>query len=220
MSKWSQEAWEATKPVFAQIVQHPFLKQLTDGNLDREKFTFYIQQDSLYLAEFGRVLAGIAVKAPVSDHVAAFLSFAGDTMTVEKGMHATFLAGLDMANFKLSPSALLYTSYMVRQLQMAPLEVVVATVLPCFWIYKEVGDYILAQTRDIPQDDNPYKAWIDTYGGEEYAQAVNLAIEIADEMANATTAAIRQEMTEAFVTCSKLEWMFWDCAWHLEKWPV
>jgi thiaminase/transcriptional activator TenA len=89
--------------------------------------------------------------------------------------------------------------------------------LPCFWIYKRVGDHILEnQTRSA----NPYQQWIDTYGGNEFTEAVNLAIRICNEVAQTCTEQQRQSMTKAFILASKLEWMFWDSAWRMEQWPV
>jgi thiaminase/transcriptional activator TenA len=95
--------------------------------------------------------------------------------------------------------------------------VAVATVLPCFWVYKEVGDFILAGEKF---SGNPYQSWIDTYGGEEYGQAVVKAIAIADDLAARATAEVRAQMTAAFELCTKMEWMFWDSGWKKEAWPV
>lgn len=214
--KWSGEAWRAIRPVFQAITVHPFVSGLIDGSLARDKFLFYLSQDALYLDDFGKVLAGIALKCTGRSHTEDFLGFAKDTIMVERALHREYLGQLD-AMAKPSQSCLLYTSYMQRQMMLAPVEVIVATVLPCFWIYQEVGDYILAKH---PAPDNPYKMWIDTYDGEEYGQAVERAVAIADELTAGTTSAMRDRMTESFVLCSKMEWMFWDSAWRLEQWPV
>ena len=213
---WSAAARQAIAPIFDRIVAHPFITELMDGTLPREKFLFYLGQDALYLVDFGRTLAGIAAKCQKPEHTAAFLSFAGDTMAVEKILHESYLGSLDGLP-PMSPANLLYTSYLLRQLAVDSLGVAVAAVLPCFWIYKAVGDYILAGKTIA---GNPYQSWIDTYGGEEYGQAVEKALTIGDELAAQTNEAGRRVMTEAFVTCSRLEWMFWDSAYKLEKWEV
>ena len=215
MKTWSNEAWGAIAPVFEETIRHPFLTGLMGGGLAMEKFLFYLNQDALYLDDFGKVLAGIAVKSPDRKHVEDFLKFSGDTIAVERELHRSFLGQID-STAAASPACLLYTSFMHRQLALAPLEVAVATVLPCFWIYKAVGDFILAGE---PVKENPYQNWINTYGGDEYGQAVERAVAIADELAAETTAAVRAEMTAAFVLCSKMEWMFWGSAWRLEQWP-
>jgi thiaminase/transcriptional activator TenA len=92
----------------------------------------------------------------------------------------------------------------------------VAALLPCFWIYWEVGSHLLA----IARPDNPYQAWIDTYADEAFAQGVRKVIAISDRVAADATPAVRAQMLKAFVRASQLEWMFWDSAWRREAWPV
>lgn len=216
--KWSEKTWAEALPVYNKILTLPFIQQLIDGSLDKEKFLFYIQQDALYLAEYGKVLTAIASRLSKPGHIESFIHFAGDSVAVEKALHASFKDLLGGGNAaEPSPACLLYTSFLLRQLSIAPLEVVVASVLPCFWIYKEVGDYILANQV---KENNPYQSWIDTYGGDGFAESVQTAIAIADELAEACTPSQQEAMTKAYVTCSKMEWMFWDSAWRQETWPV
>lgn len=216
--KWSDEAWKAIEPVYKKIKELPFIKELMDGTLDNKKFIFYIRQDALYLADYGKVLTAIASKLSKPDHIEAFIHFAGESVAVEKALHESFLGVLDKkTKVSASPSCLLYTSYLMKQLANSPIEVALAAVLPCFWIYKEIGDYILAnQTKE----NNPYQSWIDTYGGEGFTESVKTAISICDEVAETCTDVQRNAMTEAFVMCSKMEWMFWDSAYKQEQWQI
>ncbi|MDR0574599.1 MAG: thiaminase II [Tannerella sp.] len=215
--KWSEKAWEAIWPIYKETLNLPFIQELVNGTLDKEKFTFYIQQDALYLSDYGRILTAIATKLTKSSHIEAFISFAGESIAVENVLHQTFCTELRARGKQTpSPSCLLYTSFLLRQLN-APLEVMTAAVLPCFRIYKEVGDYILANQTP---GNNPYQAWINTYGGDEYAQSVEKAVNVCDELAEKCTKEQQDAMTEAFVTCSKLEWMFWDSAYNLEQWKI
>ncbi len=216
--KWSEEAWNAAKPAYNRILELNFVRELMAGNLSRERFLFYVQQDALYLAGFGKALAGIAAKLDKAEHSRAFLGFAGDCMAVERALHESYLGEEGLPErLEPTPTCLLYTSYILKELHDAPLEVAMAAVLPCFWVYKEVGDHILARQN---RDNNPYQAWIDTYGGVEFADAVAKAIAICDEAAAACTPEQRRAMTRAYVLCTKMEWMFWDSAWKLEAWPV
>ena len=54
-----------------------------------------------------------------------------------------------------------------------------AALLPCFWIYAEVGRDIHARAAAA----NPYRAWIDTYAGEEFHAAVRAMIAATDDAA-------------------------------------
>lgn len=216
--KWSQQTWQNALPIYKKILQLPFIEELVQGTLPKEKFFFYLQQDAIYLADYGKVLATIAAKLSTPKHSEAFLRFAGDTIAVEKALHESFLKDTQTNNLtQASPACLLYTSYLLRQIAIAPIEVAVAAVLPCFWIYQEVGNYILSKQIKI---NNPYQSWIDTYGGEDFADAVTCAIAICDELAKQCTSSQKETMTQAFVMGSKFEWMFWNSAYHMQEWEI
>ena len=213
--KWSEKAWKAIEPIYEKTVTLPFIQELTNGTLDREKFIFYIQQDAMYLSDYGSVITGIASKLKDPAHTESFIRFAGDSIVVERALHESFIHGINEKDrLKPSPACLLYTSYLWRQLANAPIEVSVAAVLPCFWIYKAVGDYILANQTN---EENPYQTWINTYGGDDFSRSVSRAIEICDELAESCTESRQKEMLEAFVVCSKMEYLFWDSAHNLEQ---
>ena len=88
--------------------------------------------------------------------------------------------------------------------------------LPCFWIYAEVGRDIHSRAAAA----NPYQAWIDTYAGEEFHNAVRAMIAATDEAAEAASSSLRTRMHAAFARATQLEWMFWDSAFRLESWPI
>lgn len=214
--KWSEKAWEAAYPVYQKILEQPFIKELAAGTLSKEVFEFYLKQDDLYLAEYGRMLAGLASRMNKSEHAEAFMHFTKETMDVEKGMHDSFLKGLPKAK-EASPSCRLYTSFLLNTLYTKPIEVAVAAVLPCFWVYEQVGNHVL---RIQSGDNNPYQEWIDTYGGEEFVQSTRLALSIGDELAEQCTEKQQEAMTEAYVMCTRMEWQFWQSAYELEQWRI
>jgi len=47
---------------------------------------------------------------------------------------------------------------------------------------------------------------------------VKQAIALTDSVAEHTSAILQQRMREAFIYSSRLEWMFWDSAYRLERW--
>ncbi|MDR0394313.1 MAG: thiaminase II, partial [Tannerella sp.] len=54
--KWSEKAWDSIEPIYRKTLELPFIQELITGTLDREKFVFYIQQDSIYLSDYGKAL--------------------------------------------------------------------------------------------------------------------------------------------------------------------
>jgi thiaminase/transcriptional activator TenA len=212
--KFSDTCWEFSLAVYDEILKLPFILELEKGSLSNERFNFYIRQDAIYLKEFGRALAVIASKAEDKKHADAFLEFARTAVAVEQELHNSFLAD---AAANPSPSCLLYTSYMLKQAALEPPQIGVAAVLPCFWVYREVGDHILARGN---RENNPYQRWINTYGGEEYAAQVDIAISIFNELAENSAENLKNKMLETYMMSTKMEWLFWDSAYNMEKWSI
>lgn len=216
MSRWSDDAWKSVESVYGKTLELPFVKSLADGTLPMEKFMFYLRQDSLYLQTYFKVLSHIASRLGNGDYASAFIKFAADGVAVEQALHESFLKGCRPSPGEMSPACTLYTSVLKSQSYEA-VEVEAAAVLPCFWVYQRVGEEIY---RNGCNPDNPYKAWIETYADEAFAASTKLAIEICDDLADKASPEVREKMTEIFTMCARLEWMFWDSAWNLEKWKI
>lgn len=180
-----------------------------------DKFEFYLRQDRLYIDNYCRVLASIASRLGDMTQCSAFLDFAKDGVAVEKAMHCQFLKGKELDSDSMTPTCLLYTSVLNSCLS-ASVEVAAAAILPCFWIYLAVGRHIAY----IAKEDNPYAAWIATYSDPAFEASNERAIAICDVLADAATDAVRREMTRLFVLCSKMEWLFWDSAYNMERWKI
>jgi thiaminase/transcriptional activator TenA len=66
--------------------------------------------------------------------------------------------------------------------------------------------------------NNPYQAWIDTYSGEDFHQAVRNVITTIDQVAARCDADTLEKMHHAYTTAAKLEWLFWDSAYDQRQW--
>jgi thiaminase/transcriptional activator TenA len=208
--------WQAIEPIYQQILAHPFNQELAAGALSRARFQFYLQQDALYLTDFARALGLIAARSEGSEQVVSFLNFAIGAIVAERSLHESYFRLYEIQpETTYAPACFTYTRSLLASAALDPYEVAIAAVLPCFWIYREVGSAIYRTA----QPDNPYQQWIDTYAGEEFAQVVQQALDITDSIAQHTTETMRGKMTAAFVTSSRLEWLFWDSAYRLESWP-
>ena len=213
---WSENAWKQIEPIYKSIAGMPFIKELMSGTLDKEKFRFYIAQDSIYLKHFAKALALIAARADQVEDSLAFISFAENAIMVENALHESYFKAFGVTDKgDAQPACHHYIHFLKSTAALDAVEVGMAGVLPCFWIYKAVGDHILQHQSG---GNNPYQAWIDTYGGADFARAVAQAIAICDRVADTATEKTRSEMTAAFVTASRLEFDFWDGAYRLRTW--
>jgi thiaminase/transcriptional activator TenA len=94
--------------------------------------------------------------------------------------------------------------------------VLAAAVLPCFWLYQDVGTTIAKEGAP----NNFYQAWIDTYADEGFAAATQRMKAIVNAAAEAAGPSERGRMEAAFLRCAQHEWLFWDSAYHQKDWPV
>ena len=221
MSPFSADAWSRNLALYDATLALPFNAELAEGRLSLDRFRHYIVQDAKYLIAFGQALAVAAAKSDDPDHVVLFAGAAREAVVVERALHGDYFGrfGLDaaaVADAPLSPACHHYTSYLLATAFREPLPVIAAALLPCFWVYREVGLHIHA--RAAP--DNPYRAWIDTYAGDAFAAAVDAMIAAADALAETASATERSAMQAAFTRAMQLEWMFWDSAYRGERWPA
>lgn len=217
------KAWQHTLRLQQAIVEHPFNVALTDGTLDRERFTFYIVQDARYLVGFAQALAAAASRTAHADDAAFLAGSAQAALIEERRLHAGYLKefGLsesDASAVPTSPSCLAYTSFLRACALTEPYPVLVAAILPCFWVYQHVGSAILEATGGA--SDHPYHRWIETYADEEFAAAVLAARQLTDRVAAAADETTLAGMLAVFTRATEYEWLFWNSAWTLEQWPT
>jgi thiaminase/transcriptional activator TenA len=218
---FSRTAWDRNAPIYDIIRRMPFNAELAAGDLSEARFKHYITQDAHYLIGFGRALTLAAAKAPNPDRIVQFAKSAEGAIVVERALHGSFFQryGITADIFNatpLSPACHHYVSFLVATAHAEPYEVLLGALLPCFWIYAEVGRDIHSRAAA----DHPYRAWIDTYAGEEFHAAVRDVVAATDEAADSASPYLRKRMHTAFTRATQLEWVFWDSAYRLETWPV
>lgn len=214
--KWTDKTWTQIEPIYQKIIEMPFIEELQKGTLPLEKFQFYMGQDSFYLENFARSLALIGARAHRVSHALDFIRFAEGAIVVEKALHDSYFKefGLNQRG-SIEPTTHHYINFLKSTSALDQVEIAMAAVLPCFWIYQEVGDSIY---KNQLSEDNPYQKWIDTYAGKEFKELVIKAKNICDSVAENCTPQQQERMTQAFVEASKLEFMFWDSAYQLKTW--
>ena len=218
---WTTTLWNAVDPTYAAIVEHPFLAGLADGTLPRECFAYFLAQDAHYLRDYARALAIVGAKAPSHALAGMFGRHAAETVQVELALHGSLLPELGVSadaleSVAMSPTTTAYTSYLLATVYGGSFGEALAAVLPCYWIYQRVGDALLE--RGSP--DPGYQRWIDTYGGEVFAETVAEVLSVADETGAVLGDVERRRAGAHFVATTRYEWMFWDAAWRQETWPV
>jgi thiaminase/transcriptional activator TenA len=176
-----------------------------------------LQQDALYLADFSRALALTAARLTCNEQAHQFLQFSIEAISAEQDLHLTYLkknqSSLNLS-IEQSPACFMYTNYLLRMASIASVEEAVASLLPCFWVYRELGKKI----AKITIANNPYENWIKLYSGEQFESSVESAINVTNALSNVASEELKRKMISAFVRSTQLEWHFWESAYNQETW--
>ena len=213
---WSAQLWPLMEPIYAEILEHPFLTGLSDGTLRSETFAHYLVQDGHYLRDYARALAVIGTKAPTETDMAMLARHSVGAATAEPALHAGLLPQLGApADAGMTPTTRAYTSYLLATAYAGSFAEGLAAVLPCYWIYAQVGVALVANGSPNPH----YQRWIDTYAGTEFAVLVAEILELVDRVGPGLAEPERTRAHDHLVTATRYEWMFWDAAFRGERWP-
>lgn len=217
----SQELWESGAATYAEILRHPFLTGLTDGTLSKDAFRYFVIQDSHYLRAYARALSLVSARATDPSAVALFAGHASDAIAVEKELHVSLLQGLGLTAAAVDaagsgPTTTAYASYLLGVCATGTYAEALAAVLPCYWVYRDVGRELLARSSPDPL----YAQWIASYGSPEFDQVVKSVLAVTDGLGSDIGPSERTRCHEHFRVTTRYEWMFWDAAYHQLSWPV
>jgi thiaminase (transcriptional activator TenA) len=217
----SDVLWADMEPIYAAILEHPFVTGLVDGSLPREAFRHFLVQDAHYLRGYAKALAACAAKAPDEAVTAMFAGHAAEAITAEREMQASLLSELGLsveaaAREPVAPTTCAYVSYLMATVLGGSFAEAVGAILPCYWIYARVGDGLVE--RGSP--DRLYARWIGTYGGSEFQAVVDSVLAVTDRIGATLSEAELDRMRAHVTTTARYEWMFWDAGYRLETWPI
>lgn len=205
--------------IFPKIYGHQFNLKLYDGTLPATTFKFFLQQDKLYLCDFSEALAQLSTRfdgMKDTDKAEQFSALSRYVKAAELELHRDYLQDTHSVQFFKQPqpdtgkiqSIAQYTKYLLDTTNTASIEEAVACMLPCFWIYSELG-----KQMDIEKynDEHPYKKWIATYSDKEFLSKTIALLQTLEGLTNSVSCPQHQEkIIAAFTNSANFELMFFD----------
>ena len=77
--------------------------------------------------------------------------------------------------------------------------------LPCYWVYADVGRHLGELAAAAGPDEHPYADWLSTYADEGFQEAAGTARQLLDEAAREASPAVRARMREVFLEACAFE---------------
>lgn len=204
---WTAALWAAGGETWRQILDLPFVRALGDGTLDEDLFSFYLDQDALYLRDYSRALATLSARADTAEAQVHWAAGAHEAIAAESQLHEGWLANRARLGAP-SPITMGYTNFLRASAAGEDYVVGAAAILPCYWLYEEVGAVLSSQNHA----DHPYAEWLSMYGGEEFAADVARSLAEVERAFEAASPAQRVRAARAYLSACVYEREFFDQA--------
>lgn len=204
---WTAALWAAGGETWHQILDLPFVRALGEGTLDEDLFAFYLDQDALYLRDYSRALATLSARADTAEAQVHWAAGAHEAIAAESQLHEGWLANRARLGGP-SPITMGYTNFLRASAAGDDYVVGAAAILPCYWLYEEVGAVLSSQNHA----DHPYAEWLSMYGGEEFAADVARSLAEVERAFEAASPAQRVRAARAYLSACVYEREFFDQA--------
>lgn len=203
---WTRALWEAGKQTAAAIDDSMFVCALLDGSLSEREFSFYLGQDAHYLNGYSRALAALSARCDDAQDQLAWAQSSAECLTVEAELHRTWLGSRpEAAAVPPGPVTAAYTDFLLSRTLGGDRCVGAAAVLPCYWLYAQVG-------ATLPEVDHehPYAAWLETYRDPDFVTATRDALDRVERELAAASPATRAAAARAYLTACRHELEFFE----------
>lgn len=204
---WTAALWAAGGETWRQILDLPFVRALGDGTLDEDLFSFYLDQDALYLRDYSRALATLSARADTAKGQVHWAAGAHEAIAAESQLHEGWLANRARLGGP-SPITMGYTNFLRAFTAGEDYVVGAAAILPCYWLYEEVGAVLSLQNHE----GHPYADWLSLYGGEEFAADVARSLAEVEHAFEVASPAQRVRAAQAYLSACVYEREFFDQA--------
>lgn len=211
---------KASPDVWRPFVEHAFVGQLADGTLPEACFRHYLTQDYLFLIHFARAYGLAAFKADTLAELRAAGRGLAAIVDREMHLHVAYCAGwgLDeaaMAATEEADATIAYTRFVLeRGLAGDALDLAVA-LAPCIGGYAVIGRRLARDPR-TRIEGNPYRAWIETYAGDDYQAVAAEHVAQIDRLQRRRGGGNERwpDLLATFRRATRLERAFWDMGLH------
>lgn len=210
-------------PLWQRQFIHPFVVALGDGSLPQANFEFYIRQDALFLDVLTKTFAYAVTRTGNAAEMEQLGKYLLHTLQVEEELHRHYARQFgvtpeEMAATPMAPTNYAYTRHLLAIAATETLPAIITAILPCAWIYAEVGQYIHHSTPPTPE--HPYFDWLATYASPDFDAVGNWLRACLDNYAPHLTSQEETHLQEIFLLGVRYEWLFWEMAWRQEQWPA
>lgn len=219
--KTSEKLLNAVFEIWKNYNNHPFVLGIQNGNLDIEKFKYYVIQDFMYLINYTKVFAIGVAKSKSIETMQLFANYTHVLACNELNLHRKYMSELDISQERIKKIRIEIdnASYCAYMLNIAytdeEVEILVA-ILSCACSYEVIAKKILANNPKAIEH-KIFGSWIKTYSSDDYAAHNEKLIDAMDNLSQNYDSDRLRHLIEIFIYCSEYEMKFWDFSWQYKN---
>ena len=199
-------------------MNHPFIRGLGNGTLDRLKFENYLIQDSLYLKDYGKVYAHVFLLTNNIADLQFLHTCMGVVIADETNMHTKYLQDYDLDVYKVDHLELKaanrnYLDYMLSFTKGGDVKEIFMAVLPCTLTYEYIGK-TLKEEAGKGIEDNYYGPWIESYAGADFEDFSVRSLEFIDGICEGIDEEEKEKLINIYLKSCEYEMKFWDMSYE------
>lgn len=202
------------KPHWESYVNHEFVRQVATGELPRNKFQFFLEQDYAYLHNYAQIYCLAASKAPRFEDIEAEVAVVSNIkkeMEKHREKMIKHFGITDPSYFtSLTKSEALkrYSRFFLDVAKHGSWEEIVLSLAPCLHGY---GEALIRREKEITvAKDDMYYDWCQDYLSPWFREAMDEGVALLDRVAASFDDP--EVLVSIFASVCKLETEFWDSA--------
>lgn len=216
--KLFQRLLKENAKVWDEYLHHNFVKELEKGTLKEENFLFYLKQDYIYLINYAKCYALLALNANNAKELRFAMKFQNYIVEGELELHKSILKlGIDADKLCVKDESIVniaYTRYMLSVGQSGDFLDMLVALSACAIGYGYIGAEIISRLSKDELEKHPYKEWILTYSGEVFQTEIK---EFEDFLNSYEVDENKfKKLSEIFHTVVRLEREFWQHGLNLK----
>lgn len=217
--KLSERIYERAKALWPRYLTHPFVMEMADGTLPKERFRYYMVQDYLYLRDYVKIFAAILQKTDDFEQIRFLSGEMANTIDETFRTHLPYMKRLgvteeEIADVRPHIDNSAYSHYMLCEAQAGDVLTGLVTLLNCSWSYAYIAEQMVERCPSALHDEN-YGAWFAGYVSEEYRQTNQALIDRIDALGADIDEQTTQHLCEIFQTCCLFDLRFWDMVYAM-----
>ncbi len=203
------------RPLWDEMLSHPFLIQTRDGAIPRDVFATWMQQDYLFVEAAIPFIAALIPGAPASHwapHADVIKAFTAELGLFEERGKAV---GVDLRAAPPSFTCHAYIQFLMASAYRRSYAEAYTVLYTAEKAYHESWKVVKAGI----DSESPWQPFVENWAGEEFGGYVQYLEGELNQLAEAAGPGELEGMAELFETTTKYEIAFWEMAITGDAWP-